>query len=249
MRDDVRAALLAAGYRDRRRAHGALPRLDHRLDERRRQAQAARVRHRGAERARRRCTAASASRSAWPSSARAATRSTPASSPASGRPRARRSTSAAAASSRSTSSRCCRCAAEPRVHRRARFHELEVAEVRPLTADSVEVSFTVPPELHDDYDYLAGQYVALRKHDRRARVAAQLLDLPATAALHGRRRADQRRHQARHRRPVLDLGQQRTAARRPDRRDEPAGHVHDRVCPISTEPTSSASPRAPGSRR
>ena len=53
-------------------------------------------------------------------------------------------------------------AAAPRVRRRARFHELEVAEVRPLTADSVEVSFTVPPELEDDYDYLAGQYVALR---------------------------------------------------------------------------------------
>ena len=46
--------------------------------------------------------------------------------------------------------------------RRARFHELEVAEVRPLTAESVEVTFAVPPELHDEYDYLAGQYVALR---------------------------------------------------------------------------------------
>jgi ring-1,2-phenylacetyl-CoA epoxidase subunit PaaE len=56
-----------------------------------------------------------------------------------------------------------KAAAKPRVHRRARFHELEVAEVRPLTADSVEVSFVVPPELHDEYDYLAGQYVALRK--------------------------------------------------------------------------------------
>ena len=53
-------------------------------------------------------------------------------------------------------------AAPTRVHRRARFHELEVAEVRRLTADSVEVSFDVPPELHDEYDYLAGQYVALR---------------------------------------------------------------------------------------
>ncbi|MGZ0712747.1 1,2-phenylacetyl-CoA epoxidase subunit PaaE (plasmid) [Coraliomargarita sp. W4R53] len=48
--------------------------------------------------------------------------------------------------------------------RRARFHELEVAEVRELTAESIEVSFTVPPELHDDYDYLPGQYVALRAH-------------------------------------------------------------------------------------
>ncbi len=52
--------------------------------------------------------------------------------------------------------------AAPRVRRRARFHELEVAGVRPLTADSVEVTFAVPPELHDEYDYLAGQYVALR---------------------------------------------------------------------------------------
>lgn len=46
--------------------------------------------------------------------------------------------------------------------RRARFHELEVAAVRPLTADSIEVTFDVPPELHDDYSYLPGQYVALR---------------------------------------------------------------------------------------
>ena len=46
--------------------------------------------------------------------------------------------------------------------RRARFHELEVAEVRPLTADSVEVTFTVPPDLQGEYDYLPGQYVALR---------------------------------------------------------------------------------------
>lgn len=46
---------------------------------------------------------------------------------------------------------------------RARFHKLEVAEVRPLTADAVEVTFAVPDELSDDYTYLPGQYVALRK--------------------------------------------------------------------------------------
>jgi ring-1,2-phenylacetyl-CoA epoxidase subunit PaaE len=46
--------------------------------------------------------------------------------------------------------------------RRARFHELEISAVRPLTADSIEVTFAVPPELHGDYDYLPGQYVALR---------------------------------------------------------------------------------------
>ncbi|QEO14473.1 phenylacetate-CoA oxygenase/reductase subunit PaaK [Agromyces intestinalis] len=46
--------------------------------------------------------------------------------------------------------------------RRGRFHELEVAEVRPLTSDSVEVTFTVPEELTGEYDYVAGQHVALR---------------------------------------------------------------------------------------
>lgn len=46
--------------------------------------------------------------------------------------------------------------------RRARFNTLPVSEVRPLTADAVEVSFAVPEDLREDYDYLPGQYVALR---------------------------------------------------------------------------------------
>ncbi|MGN6425416.1 MAG: 1,2-phenylacetyl-CoA epoxidase subunit PaaE [Leifsonia sp.] len=45
---------------------------------------------------------------------------------------------------------------------RARFHTLAVAEVRPLTAASVEVTFAVPDELRGEYDYLPGQHVALR---------------------------------------------------------------------------------------
>nr|WP_149084692.1 1,2-phenylacetyl-CoA epoxidase subunit PaaE [Microbacterium sp. 1S1] len=45
---------------------------------------------------------------------------------------------------------------------RARFHTLAVEDVRPLTDDSVEVTFTVPPDLADDYHHLPGQYVALR---------------------------------------------------------------------------------------
>lgn len=45
---------------------------------------------------------------------------------------------------------------------RARFHPLTVAEVRPLTAASVEVTFAVPDELLGEYDYLPGQHVALR---------------------------------------------------------------------------------------
>lgn len=46
--------------------------------------------------------------------------------------------------------------------RRASFNSLTVSEVRKLTADSVEVTFAIPEELQDDYDYLPGQYVALR---------------------------------------------------------------------------------------
>ncbi|GAA2988165.1 ring-1,2-phenylacetyl-CoA epoxidase subunit PaaE [Microbacterium terrae] len=46
--------------------------------------------------------------------------------------------------------------------RRARFHTLRVARVRPLTDTAVEVTFAVPAELRGEYDYLAGQHVALR---------------------------------------------------------------------------------------
>lgn len=47
--------------------------------------------------------------------------------------------------------------------RRAAFHTLTVGEVRRLTAAAIEVTFEVPAELVEDYDYLPGQYVALRK--------------------------------------------------------------------------------------
>ncbi len=47
--------------------------------------------------------------------------------------------------------------------RRATFHRLTVSEVRRLTKDSIEVTFAIPPELSEEYDYVAGQYVALRK--------------------------------------------------------------------------------------
>lgn len=46
--------------------------------------------------------------------------------------------------------------------RRASFNTLTVSNVRKLTADSVEVTFAIPEELADDYDYAPGQYVALR---------------------------------------------------------------------------------------
>ncbi len=46
--------------------------------------------------------------------------------------------------------------------RRASFHSLTVSEVRRLTEDAIEVTFAVPAELSGQYDYLPGQYVALR---------------------------------------------------------------------------------------
>jgi ring-1,2-phenylacetyl-CoA epoxidase subunit PaaE len=46
--------------------------------------------------------------------------------------------------------------------RRASFHTLAVDEVRRLTDDAIEVTFGVPPELAGQFDYLPGQYVALR---------------------------------------------------------------------------------------
>ncbi|MEA5153671.1 1,2-phenylacetyl-CoA epoxidase subunit PaaE [Raineyella sp.] len=51
---------------------------------------------------------------------------------------------------------------ETGTRRRATFNTLEVAQVRRLTDNAVEVSFAVPAELADCYNYLPGQYVALR---------------------------------------------------------------------------------------
>ncbi|MBS1906656.1 MAG: phenylacetate-CoA oxygenase/reductase subunit PaaK [Actinobacteria bacterium] len=46
--------------------------------------------------------------------------------------------------------------------RRPRFHTLTVQDVRPLTDDAIEVTFAVPADLAGEFDYLAGQHVALR---------------------------------------------------------------------------------------
>ncbi|TYD00179.1 phenylacetate-CoA oxygenase/reductase subunit PaaK [Arthrobacter echini] len=50
----------------------------------------------------------------------------------------------------------------PSTKRRSAFHSLTVREVRRLTDDAVEVTLDVPVELQGTYDYLPGQYVALR---------------------------------------------------------------------------------------
>jgi ring-1,2-phenylacetyl-CoA epoxidase subunit PaaE len=52
--------------------------------------------------------------------------------------------------------------AEATGRRRASFHTLEVSQIRRLTNDAIEVTFAVPPTLTDEYDYIPGQYVALR---------------------------------------------------------------------------------------
>ncbi|WAL63565.1 fatty acid desaturase [Amycolatopsis cynarae] len=46
---------------------------------------------------------------------------------------------------------------------RMTFHELKVAEVRPLTADSVSIGFTVPAELAAHFRFTPGQHVTVRK--------------------------------------------------------------------------------------
>lgn len=50
----------------------------------------------------------------------------------------------------------------PSTQRRSAFNTLTVREVRRLTDDAVEVTLDVPAELQEKYDYLPGQYVALR---------------------------------------------------------------------------------------
>lgn len=52
--------------------------------------------------------------------------------------------------------------ADASARRRASFHELSVKEVRRLTDDAIEVTFDVPADLAGFYDYVPGQYVALR---------------------------------------------------------------------------------------
>lgn len=44
----------------------------------------------------------------------------------------------------------------------ARFHELEVKDVREETSDTVSVAFNVPEELSDAFSFIQGQYITLR---------------------------------------------------------------------------------------
>ncbi|MGH3500167.1 MAG: FAD-binding oxidoreductase, partial [Nocardioidaceae bacterium] len=46
--------------------------------------------------------------------------------------------------------------------RHAVFHPLRVSDITALTDDAVCISFDVPPELADDYDFTQGQHVTIR---------------------------------------------------------------------------------------
>ncbi|MFS0058685.1 1,2-phenylacetyl-CoA epoxidase subunit PaaE [Corynebacterium striatum] len=69
--------------------------------------------------------------------------------------------------------------------KKATFNTLTVSEVRALTEDSVEVSFAIPPELQDDYDYIPGQYVALRAtiDGQEVRRSYSICDVPRDGVL------------------------------------------------------------------
>lgn len=70
--------------------------------------------------------------------------------------------------------------------RRAAFNTLTVKDVRKLTSDSVEVVFEVPTDLVDDYDYVPGQYVALRAtiDDQELRRSYSICSEPIPGEIH-----------------------------------------------------------------
>ncbi|HEY9339033.1 MAG TPA: 1,2-phenylacetyl-CoA epoxidase subunit PaaE [Kribbella sp.] len=47
--------------------------------------------------------------------------------------------------------------------RRATFHPLKVAAIEAITDDSVAITFAVPPELADEYEFAAGQHLTIRR--------------------------------------------------------------------------------------
>ncbi|WP_245900905.1 fatty acid desaturase [Prauserella shujinwangii] len=51
---------------------------------------------------------------------------------------------------------------EPPAAGRPRYHRLCVSEVRPLTADSVSITFVVPDDLRETFRFTPGQHVAVR---------------------------------------------------------------------------------------
>lgn len=70
--------------------------------------------------------------------------------------------------------------------RRATFNTLKVKNVRKLTSDSVEVVFEVPTDLIEDYNYVPGQYVALRANidNQEVRRSYSICSAPIPGEIH-----------------------------------------------------------------
>lgn len=78
------------------------------------------------------------------------------------------------------------------VRRRPVFHPLPVAEVERLTEDAVAITFAVPADVRDVYDFRAGQHLTVRRVDERTgedvRRSYSICSTPAELAEHGRLR-------------------------------------------------------------
>jgi ring-1,2-phenylacetyl-CoA epoxidase subunit PaaE len=55
------------------------------------------------------------------------------------------------------------------VRRRATFHPLKVAAIDAITEDSVAITFAVPPELAEEYEFTAGQHLTVRRQGEEVR--------------------------------------------------------------------------------
>lgn len=69
--------------------------------------------------------------------------------------------------------------------KKATFNSLQVSSIRRLTDDAVEVSFEVPTDLRADYNYVPGQYVALRAtiDDKEIRRSYSICDIPGKGVI------------------------------------------------------------------
>ncbi|GAA4692806.1 1,2-phenylacetyl-CoA epoxidase subunit PaaE [Phytohabitans rumicis] len=76
------------------------------------------------------------------------------------------------------------------VRRRPVFHPLAVEAVDRLTDDSVAITFAVPPELREGFEFDAGQHLTVRRADEQGDVrrSYSICSTPADLAAHGRLR-------------------------------------------------------------
>ena len=126
----------------------------------------------------------------------------------------------------------------------SKFYPLTVAAVRNETRDTIAVTFNVPPELKDSFQYQQGQHLTLRAqiNDEDVRRSYSICSaVQDNAAARG--------DQARARRPVLDLGQRHAQAGRGDRSDAADGPLQRAAGRRATRATTSPSPPAAASRR